>query len=85
MKNILTLLERFFYNLNKNVLIKENISKIIEEKTKIKLLSGQINLKDGILEINTGGTVKNEINLKEEVIKKELGFQNIKIFRILYK
>lgn len=86
MKSILTFLEKFSRNLNKNVLIKENISKVIQEKTKINLLPEQINLKNGILEINASGTVKNEIILKEMSIKDELKESyRISVSRILYK
>ena len=86
MKNLSKLLERFSNILNKNTDTKNTIIRIIKEKTNIELKSNQINLKEGVLEINAGASAKNEIKLKEESIKTELKERfHINITRILYK
>jgi hypothetical protein len=80
MKHLLDLLNRFSKSLSKDTLAKENISKTIFNHTKVNLLPENINLKDGVLEITTFATAKNEIKLKEEMIKNE-----VKVSRIFYK
>ncbi len=86
MKNILSLLERFKKLLDKDDLIKESIVNIVKERTRVTLDPSKINLKEGVLEITASPAGKNEIRLKEEIIKDELKeVQKIVITRILYK
>ncbi|OHA92322.1 MAG: hypothetical protein A3J09_02495 [Candidatus Zambryskibacteria bacterium RIFCSPLOWO2_02_FULL_51_21] len=80
MKNLSKLLERFSNILNKDTETKNTIIRIIKDKTNIELKSNQINLKNGVLEVEASPVVKNEIRLKEDLLKQEL-----KISRILYK
>ncbi|MEK7227510.1 MAG: hypothetical protein AAB641_01300 [Patescibacteria group bacterium] len=82
MKNLSRLLERFSNILNRNTETKNTIIKIIKDKTNIELKSDRINLRNGVLEIESSPAAKNEIKLKEEFIVNELkGF----VSRILYK
>jgi hypothetical protein len=86
MKNLLALLERFSKNLNKDVLVKEQIVGVIKERTRVTLSPENLHLKDGVLEINTSSVGKSEINLKEESLKSELReTYKINISRVLYK
>lgn len=86
MKNLLNLLERFSKILDKDQVLKESIQKIIKENTQVSLSTEKINLKEGVLEINTSPAAKNEINLKEEIIKFQLKeIYQISITRIIYK
>ena len=86
MKNLFSLLERFSKSLNKDVLAKENIIKIILERARVNLTPENITLKDGVLEIIASPVFKNEINLKESAILSELKERyNISVSRILYK
>ena len=86
MKNLLSLLERFSKSLNKDSLTKESISQVILNRTKVNLLPDDISLKDGVLKINASAAAKNEISLKEGLIKDELkGAHHIFISRIIYK
>ncbi len=86
MKNLLSLLERFSRILNKDVFIKESIAKVIEGKTKISLTPDNFLLKEGVLEINSSPVAKNEIRLKEDIIKDELReVHHIFISKIFYK
>ena len=85
MINLLDLLDRFSKSLNKDLLIKELIIKIIKEKTKVSLNPDNLSLKDGVLQINSSSTAKNEISLKELYIKENLASKKIFISRFLYK
>ena len=86
MKNLLNLLERFSKVLNKDTLTKEAIAKVVEEKTKVHLARENFTLKDTILEISSGSSAKNEIRLKEDLIKDELkNSHQILVSRIFYK
>ena len=80
MIDLKNLLERLSNSLNKDAKLKDQIIQTIKEKTKVQLTPEQINLKDGVLEINTNPIINNEIRLKEDLIKPEL-----KISRIIYK
>ena len=86
MRNLTALLERFSRILNKDTFIKESIARVIENKTRATLLPESFSLKDGVLEIVTSPVIKNEISLKEDLIKSELKeVHHISISRILYK
>jgi len=80
MIDLKNLLERLSNSLNKDAKLKDQIIQTIKEKTKVQLAPEKINLKDGVLEINTNPIINNEIRLKEDLIKPEL-----KISRIIYK
>ena len=71
MKILTDLLERFSKSLNKDVVLKENIIKVIKDKTGVT--PEIIQIKNGIAEISGSAVAKNEIKLKEEQILKELG------------
>ena len=79
MKILTDLLERFFQSLNKDRLIRENILRVIKEKT--GTVPEKINLKEGILEVSARPALRNEIKLKEAQILNEL--KNVS--RIIYK
>ncbi|MEX0919422.1 MAG: hypothetical protein WDZ64_01575 [Parcubacteria group bacterium] len=87
MRNISSLLEKISHLLDKDSVIKDSIQKVVEEKTRVKILKDNFILKEGVLEISSiSPTAKNEINLKETLIKKELkDSYNIIISRIFYK
>jgi hypothetical protein len=86
MKTLIALLERFSRSLNKDTHTKETIARVVESKTRVLVPTENLSLKDGVLSITTGATAKNEIRLKEEVIKKELKeLHKITFSRILYK
>ena len=85
MRNLRALLERFSKNLNRTSLFKEHIINTVEKLTRARLSPEQINLREGILEINAGGAVKSEICLKEDQIKSELRSLGVYVGRILYK
>lgn len=86
MKNLFSLLEKFKNSLGKDALIKESVINTIKEKTKGNIAPEKINFKEGVLEIEAGSALKNEIKLKEELIKDELReVRGINIVRILYK
>lgn len=80
MKDLFSLLKRFSKSLNKDVLAKETIVKVIKNRTQIELKPENITLKDGVLEITSSPGINNSIKLKEEIIKKEAG-----VARVLYK
>lgn len=84
MINLNNLLDRFKKSLGKDVLSKESVIFCIEEITRVKLDVEDINIKEGILEINSSPGKKNEIRLKEEKIiatlRKERGININKIF-----
>lgn len=80
MIDLKNLLERLSNSLNKDAKLKDQIIQIIKNYTHIEINQNQINLKDGVLEINTNPIINNEIRLKEDLIKSEL-----KISRIIYK
>ena len=86
MKNLLSLLEKISNTLNRDVIVKENIAKAIEGRTRARISLEKINLKDGILEIEATSAVKNEIFLKESALKEELKERfKIPVTRIIYK
>ena len=86
MRNLLDLLGRFTKSLNKNSLVKEGVSTIIQKNTKVSLLPESFSLKDGVLTISTSPSAKNEIILKEESIKSELReTYNIFVSKMLFK
>ena len=85
MKSLLNLLERFSKSLNKDQLTKEIVIKVVRDKTRVTLHPEEINLKDGVLEISTTPTAKNELSLKENSIRNELKAQGINFSRVLYK
>lgn len=80
MKYLSTLLERISKTLNRDELVKGRVVEVVRNYTKVTLNPTKINLKNGVLELETGPAAKNEIRLKEEIIKKEL-----QLSRILYK
>ena len=59
---------------------------VVLERTKVSLKPESFILKDGVLEIDASAVAKNEIRLKEDLIKDELkGVHNLSISRIFYK
>lgn len=85
MKNLINLLERFSQSLNKDILTKEAIALVIKEVTKVELSTENISLKNGVLELSTSNVGKNEIALKEDLVRNILKAKGIHITRILYK
>lgn len=86
MYKLTSLLERFTKLLDKDSLIKESIVNTIKERTNVSVDPQKINLKEGVLEITASSVGKNEIRLKEELIKDELKeVYKIVITRFLYK
>ena len=86
MKDLFALLERFSRSLNKDSWIKETISQVISDKTGATLKTETFSLKNGVLEISAGASLKNEIKLKEDLILAELKeARKIPVTRILYK
>lgn len=80
MRGLNSLLGRVSNALNREGLHKKLIIDVIEKKTKITLKPEQVFLKNGILEIKAHPVLKNEIKLKEDLLKQEL-----KVLRILFK
>ena len=86
MEKLSSLLERFVEILNKGAITKENIAKTIFNIAKVNLNPKNLHLKNGVLEISASAPAKNEIRLKEEIIKAELKeIYKISILRVLYK
>lgn len=86
MKNLRNLLERFSKSLSKDTLTKDSVIEVIKKLTGITLQEGNISLKEGILEITAGATLKNELRLKEEGFKSELkDAHHLSISKIIYK
>lgn len=86
MNNLSSLLERFSKLLNKDTALKGSVIGVVKERTGAILSPGNINLKEGVLEIAASQAVKNEISLKEDQIKTELKeVHKINILRIFYK
>ena len=86
MKKLNEILERFSRILNRDAYTKEAIAKVVLERTKVSLKPESFILKDGVLEIDASAVAKNEIRLKEDLIKDELkGVHNLSISRIFYK
>lgn len=86
MKNLLNLLERFSNSLNKDTLTKEIITRTLKEEVGIQIDPEKISLKEGVLSIEASPIVKNEINLKEEILKNKLKkLLNLSTLNILYK
>ncbi len=86
MRNIQDLLKRFASSLDKDLESKQAVINTIKERTNITLKIEDLNLKNGVLEINASPMVKSEINLKEEAIKNELkSSYNVQVNRLLYK
>ena len=86
MKTFSSLLERFSRALDKSLSVKKSVSEIVLRNTKINLPPENITLKNGVLEISASPVAKNEILLKEGVIKEELKkFHDIAVARVLYK
>ncbi|KKR26213.1 MAG: hypothetical protein A3F53_01250 [Candidatus Zambryskibacteria bacterium RIFCSPHIGHO2_12_FULL_48_10] len=86
MRNLSSLLERFAKILNKGSAVKENIAETVFNLAKVNLDPENIYLKNGVLEISASAPAKNEIRLKEEIIKTKLReVYKINISRVLYK
>ena len=86
MRNLSSLLERFAKILNKGSAVKENIAETVFNLAKVNLDPENIYLKNGVLEICASAPAKNEIRLKEEIIKTKLReVYKINISRVLYK
>lgn len=86
MKDLFKLLERFSRSLNQDRAIKEAIARVIGERVGVAFDIERLALKDGVLTLNAGATLKNEIRLKEEAIKDELReTHHILVTRVIYK
>lgn len=86
MRNLSSLLERLTKTLNKDEVIKGSIISVIASKIGVSLQGKDLMLKEGVLTIIASAPVKNEIRLKEEIIKTELKESyNIVVTRFLYK
>lgn len=85
MKNLLSLLEKFSKILDKDKSIKETVSRVIREKTGAIIQEESVSIRNGVLELALSATVKNEVSLKEQVIKEELSKHQVFFSRILYK
>lgn len=86
MRSFQSLLERLSKTLNKDELIKGSVIQAVASRTGVTLPGEAIMLKEGQLTISASAPVKNEIRLKEELIKTELKeAHQIVITRILYK
>ena len=85
MRNLSDLLKRFVNSLDRDVLQKETIARVIEEKTRVRLNPEGIRLKEGVLHITTASAGKSEINLKQEAILQDLkNIHNLSIKNFLY-
>ena len=86
MRNLASLLERVSKALNRDRSAKEAIISVIYKHTKASLPGSSLTLRDGVLEVVTSSAIKNEIILKEEVIKDELkGAYEVFVTRFLFK
>jgi len=85
-RNLSLLLEKISRSLNKDKFIKDAIISTISDSIKIQISEDKISLKEGVLGINTTPIIKNELILKEDLIKSTLkNNHNINIVRFLYK
>jgi len=84
MKNLTALLERFNKRLNKDRITKGVITETILHATGVNLSPEAISLKEGILTVSATATIKNEIKLKEEGIRREFKERGVPISRIIY-
>ncbi len=86
MRSFQSLLERLTKTLNKDELIKTAITQAIASQTGVTIQGEAVGLKEGVLTINASAPVKNEIRLKEELIKTELKeIHQVVVTRFLYK
>jgi hypothetical protein len=86
MKDFSSLLERFSKILNKDAHTKGAIIEVIKKYTQISLGKENIELNEGVLQLNTTPIVKSEINLKSDLIRSELKeVYNLSVTRFLYK
>jgi len=86
MRNLSSLLERVSKALNRDRSSKEAVVSVIYKYTKAVVPEANLMLRDGILEIITSSTIKNEITLKEKVIKDELkDVYSVFVTRFLFK
>jgi hypothetical protein len=86
MKEFSSLLKKLYSALNKETVERENVLFVLKNNAGITLKSGDIFIKDGVLEICASPTVKNEIKLKEEAVLSSLKTAfNLSYSRVLYK
>lgn len=85
MQNLQKLLERFSRALDKDGALKSVVIETVQKKTGAQLKKENISLKEGVLEISAGASMKNELKLKESAILEELALRGVKIGRVLYK
>lgn len=85
MRNLSSLLNRLTRALDKDSFTKESVIDVVLSLTKASLTKENIQIKEGVLEIQTTPGAKNEIRIKEEQIKGELRSREVFITRILYK
>ncbi len=85
MKNISSLLDRFFKSVGRDILSREIILEVIKNETRIGLTPDDIGLKEGVLEIKTTSLKQNEIRLKEKLLLEILKDRNVLVTRIFYK
>lgn len=85
MKNISSLLGRFFKSVGRDILSREIILEVIKSETRIGLTPDDIGLKEGVLEIRTTSLKQNEIRLKEKTILEILKERDVLVTRIFYK
>lgn len=85
MRNITSLLERFSRILDKDSVLKQGVSESIKQEIGIAIPASDIMLKNGVLELTAGSTVKNEIRLKEERLLASFREKGIVVSKIFYK
>jgi hypothetical protein len=83
--NLSNLLERFYKSLKGDERRKERIQEIILKHTGGRVDVSQILYKEGVLEIEASAVLKNEIRIKEKIVRDELQASSMPVTRILYK
>ncbi|MEX2010471.1 MAG: hypothetical protein WD874_01550 [Parcubacteria group bacterium] len=85
MRNLGDLITRIRESLKDDVYIREVAASTIFEVTKAKVLSDQLSLKDGVLNINVSPALKSEIFLREERVLQGFKEKKLPIRGIVYR
>ncbi len=86
MENLHKLLERFKRSLDKDLVARAAVMEAVKKVTGAALKEENISIKDGVLGISAGATLKNELKIKEKAVLEELkNTHHVRIGRILYK
>ena len=86
MRNLSSLLERVSRALNRDRFAKEAIISVVHKYTKAVIPEANLTLKEGVLEILASPATKNEIAIKEKLIRDELReVYRVFVTRFLFK